>query len=228
MTTDFLSPKSLFSLEGYQHLALFKDLHYTWEALLRINDYLKLYPLGNIEVDLPSSVYLVHPELISIGRHSIIEPGAYIQGPCVIGAHCQIRHGAYLRGGVIMGNHCVIGHNTEVKNTILLNHAKAPHFNYVGDSILGNHVNLGAGVKCANFKLDGASVIVKFTREGVDYKFDTRLNKVGAIIGDGSQLGCNSVTNPGTIVGREAVIYPCLNVGGYIPDKKRVINEIRS
>lgn len=226
--TDFLLPKSLFSLEGYQHHPIFENLNYAWEALSKINDYLNACPLGKIEVDIPSSVHLINPHQISIGAHSIIEPGAYIQGPCVIGTHCQIRHGAYIRGQVLTGDYCIIGHDTEIKNSILLNHAKAAHFNYVGDSILGNRVNLGAGVKCANFKLIGDSVVIRFKKGGVNYRFDTQLCKLGAIIGDGSQLGCNSVTNPGTILGRDAMIYPCLNIGGYIPDKKKVKNELRN
>lgn len=207
-----------FSLEDYAHKALFEGCQYPWEALERLQAYLSKQPLGKIEVDLPNSVYLINPESISIGANTTVEPGVYIQGPCIIGAGCSVRHGAYIRGDVITGDGCVIGHDTEVKHSIFLNRAMAAHFNYVGDSILGNDVNLGAGVKCANLRLDHECIRVSF--EGK--RIVTRIKKLGAMVGDGAQVGCNCVINPGTILGRKSFCFPCLNIDGHIPDHAKV------
>ncbi|HEY5259078.1 MAG TPA: UDP-N-acetylglucosamine diphosphorylase [Rhabdochlamydiaceae bacterium] len=200
------------SLEG--HESLFDERAYPWEALKRLQAYLESLELGKIEIELPDSVHLVHPSLISIAKGVVIEPNVFIQGPCIIGPKCVIRFGAYIRGNVILGKSCVVGHSTEVKHAIFFDSAKAAHFNYVGDSILGADVNLGAGVKCANYRLDGETISVSWDGK----KINTGLKKFGAIVGDGAQIGCNSVTNPGTLVGKNAVILPCLNVGGTIAE----------
>lgn len=213
-----LSISNFFTLEGYPFRELFKDCLYVWEALSKLTDFLDQKKLGKIETTIPSTAYLVNPELISIGKGTVVEPGALIKGPCIIGENCEIRHGAYIRGYVVAGNECVIGHDTEIKRSILLNGVCAGHFNYVGDSILGNMANLGAGVKCANLRLDHDSVTIIFHGE----KIATELLKFGAVIGDGAQLGCNCVTNPGTIIGKKAFCHPCINVNGYIPPYARV------
>jgi NDP-sugar pyrophosphorylase family protein len=220
-----LSPEYFFDLSSFAHADLFKDCVYVWEAVSRIKTYLKNSPLGKIEVDIPPGVHLIDPHLISIGEGTTVEPGAYIKGPCIIGKNCSVRHGAYIRGDFIAGNQCVIGHDTETKNSIMLDKAQAGHFAYLGDTILGNHVNLGAGTKCANLKLDHQ--LIKVSVEG--NFFDTGLKKLGAIIGDYSQLGCNSVTNPGTLFGKQVVCYPCVNVGGFIAQKQiiRPIGKVK-
>jgi len=202
-----------FNLEGFSHKAIFDDVSFVWEVIPRLSAYLSQLPLGKIETTISPSVTLVHPELISIGEGSRVDPNVYIEGPCVIGRHCHIRHGAYLRGHVLTGDHCVIGHATEIKRSLLLNHVRAAHFNYVGDSILGNGANLGAGVKCANFRIVQGEI--KVTVDGNTYK--TGLKKLGAIIGDGVQIGCNSVTNPGTLIAKNVLCYPCINIKGFIP-----------
>lgn len=148
----------------------------------------------------------------------MIEPGVYIQGPCIIGKNCVIRHGAYIREGVICGDYCQIGHSAELKHSILLNHACATHFVYVGDSILGNEVNLGAGVKCANLRLDRSEVVVAWNGKRVK----TGLKKLGAIVGDRVQIGCNCVLNPGTLIGKESFSHPLLNLSGYIPPRSQM------
>ena len=209
---------SFFSLEGYRHVDLWKDCVYVWEALSRLEDFLTKMPLGKIEVEIPPGVHLVHPDLISIGKGTRVEPGAYIQGPCVIGDQCQVRQGAYVRGHVVTGDGCVLGHDSEFKHSILLNGVHAAHFNYVGDCILGNAVNLGAGVKCANVRLDKEPVQIVFKGE----RISTGLKKMGAIIGDGAQIGCNAVTSPGTVIGKNALCHPCLHVQGFIPSHARV------
>jgi NDP-sugar pyrophosphorylase family protein len=213
-----LLPNQFFTLEEFAHASLFEESQFPWQALERLKSYVQSLKLGKIDVEVPSTVYLVHPELISIGKGTSVEPGAYIEGPCVIGQNCKIRHGAYMRGDVVVGDNCVIGHDTEVKHSILFNNAAAAHFNYVGDSILGSRVNLGAGVKCANLRLDHQPIHVVIQGE----RINTRLNKLGAIIGDGAQVGCNCVINPGTILGRNSFCFPCLNVYGFIPENGKV------
>jgi UDP-N-acetylglucosamine diphosphorylase / glucose-1-phosphate thymidylyltransferase / UDP-N-acetylgalactosamine diphosphorylase / glucosamine-1-phosphate N-acetyltransferase / galactosamine-1-phosphate N-acetyltransferase len=212
------SAEYFFDLSSFEHADLFKDCLYVWEALTQIKKYLQKYPLGKIQVDVPDGAFLVDAHLISIGEGTVIEPGAYIKGPCIIGKNCSVRHGAYIRGDFIAGNGCVIGHDTEIKNSIMLDKAQAGHFAYLGDTILGNRVNLGAGTKCANLKLDHKNVIVHFENQ----VYDTGLKKFGAIIGDDSQTGCNSVTNPGSLLGKQVFCYPCLNFGGFIASKQVV------
>jgi NDP-sugar pyrophosphorylase family protein len=216
------SPEALFDLTSYQHAALFDGCESAWEALGALSLYLKQSSLGMIEVDVPEGVTLVHPELISIGKGCKIEPGAYVKGPCIIGENCEIRHGAYLRGDVIVGRGCVVGHASEVKHAIFLDGVHAAHFAYVGDSILGNDVNLGAGVKCANVRLDRQEVVVSDGKQ----RFPTGLRKLGAIVGDCCQIGCNSVLNPGTVLGQEVVCAPCLAMGGCVPAKRRVSSHV--
>jgi UDP-N-acetylglucosamine diphosphorylase / glucose-1-phosphate thymidylyltransferase / UDP-N-acetylgalactosamine diphosphorylase / glucosamine-1-phosphate N-acetyltransferase / galactosamine-1-phosphate N-acetyltransferase len=213
-----LTPDHFFDLADFQHRALFDQVGYVWEVLGKIGDYLKGIPLGKIEVEIPEGAYLINREQISIGKGTLVEPGAYIQGPCIIGQNCTVRHGAYIRGDLIAGDGCVIGHDTEVKNAIFLNQAHAAHFAYVGDSVLGNRVNLGAGTKCANLKLDNGPVVIHFEGQ----RIVTGRRKFGAILGDGTQIGCNAVMNPGTLCGQEVRALPCTNFGGYIPAKHLV------
>jgi NDP-sugar pyrophosphorylase family protein len=202
-----------FNSSQFAHAFLFQNDPLPWLILQQLADYLKSQPLGHHEGVISLSAYLVYPEQISIGEGSIVEPGAFIQGPCVIGKRCLVRHGAYIRGNVLTGDDCVIGHDSEIKHSILLDKAHAAHFAYVGDSILGNEVNLGAGTKCANFKLDQTLINVHVNGQ----RLATHQRKLGAIIGDKTQIGCNTVTNPGTLIGQGVRCYPCLNIEGFIP-----------
>ena len=145
---------------------------------------------------------------IELRPGAVIEPGALIKGPTIIGEYTDVRQGAYLRGSCLIGSQCVVGHTTEVKNSIMLPGAKAGHFAYIGDSVLGRDSNLGAGTKLANLKIKGKEVFVKVDNERVG----TGLRKFGAILGDCVQTGCNSVTNPGTVVGPNSLICPCISV----------------
>ncbi|MDW7738943.1 MAG: glucose-1-phosphate thymidylyltransferase [Bacillota bacterium] len=149
-------------------------------------------------------------DLIYIGSGSVIEPGALIKGPAVIGDSTEVRHGAYIRGDVLVGNDCVVGHTTEVKSTVMLGGSKAGHFAYLGDSILGR-VNLGAGTKLANLKMIDSQVVI--TVEGV--KYETGLRKFGAILADGVETGCNSVTSPGSLLGKNTLLYPNVMARGF-------------
>jgi NDP-sugar pyrophosphorylase family protein len=153
---------------------------------------------------------------IFVGPGSVVEPGALIKGPTIIGSYCEIRQGAYLRGHCLVGDRCVLGHTTEMKHSVMLDGAKAGHFAYIGDSILGNRTNLGAGTKLANLKITGTPVSIRIK----DKIYDTGLRKLGAIIGDGTETGCNSVTNPGTLLGQRCLVLPALSVkSGYYPDR---------
>ncbi|MCI5150031.1 MAG: hypothetical protein D3916_11700, partial [Candidatus Electrothrix sp. MAN1_4] len=147
---------------------------------------------------------IIRGQEIVLGKGVLIESGAMIKGPAVIGDHTEIRHGAYVRGYCLTGKRCVIGHTTEVKHSVFLNDAKAGHFAYLGDSILGNDANLGAGTKFANLRFLPGNVQVR-SDQGV---LDTGLRKLGAILGDRVQTGCNSVTNPGTLIGPDGILMP--------------------
>lgn len=154
---------------------------------------------------------------IQLGKGVLIESGALIKEPAVIGDYTEIRQGAYLRGYCLTGKRCVIGHTTEVKHSIFLNDAKAGHFAYLGDSILGNNANLGAGTKFANLRFLAGNVQIR-TDKGM---IDTGLRKLGAILGDQAQTGCNSVTNPGTLIGTEGILMPNTTAGsGFHPPQK--------
>ena len=214
MLTEFY-PQEFFDLEECFFKDLFKKNEPVWIALKNLKNYLDDAPLGKREISLPSTVTLVNPSLIAIGKGCKIYPGAYIEGPCIIGKEVEIGHCAFIRPYSLIGDFCKIGHATEVKHSIFFNHAKAPHFNYVGDSILGCDVNLGAGVICANYKITKKEV---FVRQG-NNKIPTEMKKFGAIIGDGSSLGCNSVTNPGTILRKGFLCKPCTNVQGSLLNK---------
>lgn len=214
MMNKFLA-KEIFCFDNFLFSQLFEKALYAWEPLLLLDQFFESIELGKKESVIPKGVHLIHPELITIGANVHIEPGAYIQGPCILGDGCEVRHCAYLRGHVVAGRNCLLGHCSEFKRAILLDDVCAAHFNYVGDSILGNGVNLGAGVKLANLRLDNESVQI-FDREG---NIPTRLKKLGAIIGDGAKLGCNGVTNPGTIIGKGAFCHPNITIGGYVPPK---------
>lgn len=197
-----------FDLARFAHRDIFAGTTHVWEALARIKTRLSSLPLGSIKGSIMPGAFLHNPEAIFIDEGTVVEPGAYIQGPCYIGKNCQVRHGAYIRGDLIAGDFVVIGHATEVKNALFFDHAHAAHFAYVGDSILGHKVNLGAGVKCANFRLDQRSINVRFAGQ----RYPTGLRKMGAIVGDGSQIGCNSVTNPGSLIQKGSAYAPCSNI----------------
>jgi len=206
-----LSPDAFFNLATYAHRALFDGVAHVWEALNKIDAYLA----EHLEPGVHGSV---HPgawvdENVYIGPGAVVEPGAWIQGPAIIGAGTVVRHGAYIRGSCVIGESCVIGHATELKRAILLDRAQAPHFNYVGDSILGSGVNLGAGTKLSNFKNDGTEVVVR-TAEG---PIRTGMRKFGAVLGDRVHTGCNSVTSPGTLVGPDCAVYAGAVLRGVYP-----------
>ena len=196
----------LFECETAYLKPLFESCEYPWELLGKIGELAeKLIADG-----MPG--YRLFADDVLIGEDVIISPTATIIGPSVIGRGTEIRPGAYIRGNVITGERCVIGNSSELKNCVLLNDVQAPHYNYIGDSVLGNHAHLGAGAVCSNLKADGKNVVIRGDR---DYKTERR--KVGAILGDGADIGCNSVINPGTVVGKNTSVYPLTSLRGVYP-----------
>ena len=222
MSTDaksgLLFPEELFEYGGFEHQGLFEGIGYVWEALIRLPDYVTAY-LEKSHHQHRANIMggaIVGPDVV-LGAGVVIEPHVYIKGPALIGDGTLIRHGAYIREYVIIGRDCIIGHSTEVKHSILMDGAKASHWNYVGDSIIGLHVNLGAGVKLSNQKITDTEITVRDT-EGKPYA--TGLQKLGAIIGDETQIGCNAVLNPGTLLGKGCLVYPLVSVRGTYPHRQ--------
>jgi NDP-sugar pyrophosphorylase family protein len=213
-----LRAEDFFDLSDFEYRDVFKRCEYVWQALSRVGAFALEHMLGidgenQIKGKVKSGAYIDDRHAVVIGEGTVVEPGAYIQGPAIIGKNCEIRHGAYIRGDVLIGDGCVVGHASELKNAILLNGAGAPHFAYVGDSILGNRVNLGAGTKLSNVPVvsvkDPETQKRPTIRIEIDGKtYDTGLSKFGAILGDDAQTGCNSVLNPGCVVGKRTLIYP--------------------
>jgi NDP-sugar pyrophosphorylase family protein len=182
-----------------------------WEWLKKIGAALETVEAASSGLKIPPGVHLegkvwLHPSVK-------LPPCATIIGPVYIGAETEIRPGAYIRGNVIAGEKCVLGNSSEFKNCLLMDGVQVPHFNYVGDSILGNGAHLGAGVICSNLRLDQAEVILRLASGEVP----TGLRKFGAVLGDKVEVGCNSVLNPGTLLGPRALIAPCTSFGGYLP-----------
>ena len=204
-------PADLFDLNQTGHAAIFDGCKFTWDALKKIEGYLAANLKPELRNKCEGRAYI--GEQVFIGEGTVVEDGVMIKGPAIIGKNCRIRHNAYLRENVIIGDDCVVGNSTEIKNSLLFNHAVAPHYNYVGDSILGHKAHLGAGAKISNFKMFPGNIEVEV--EGVP--FDTGLRKFGALLGDGAEIGCNAVLNPGSIIGRGAVIYPNVFWRGILP-----------
>lgn len=196
----------------------FRDAQYPWHGLVNLKTRMSelLSEIGpRIPDNLPSSVVIKGDVHIEDG--ALIEENTYIQGPTFIGSGAEIRFGAYIRGDVYVGSKAVVGHDTEVKHSILLPGAKAAHFAYVGDSILGREVNLGAGTKCANVRVDMGKGNLILHIAGV--RHDCGIRKFGVIMGNSSSVGCNTVTNPATLIGRDSLAYPLANLSGYIPPR---------
>ena len=199
-----LKPEIFFNLENYEHKALFDGVENVWEAFNNVEEYIKQYlekipKEERIRGNVRPGAILVGDD-IYVGEEAKIEPTAYIEGPAIIGPESIVGTAAYIRGGTILGRHSVIGHCTEAINTIMIDDAFAPHFNFIGDSILGNGVNIGAGVVLANFRLDAKPVPIGDQSTG-------RV-KFGAVLGDRVKIGCNSVLEPGTFLGPDTWVLP--------------------
>lgn len=204
-------PADLFDLSQSEHAGLFEGCEYAWDALRKIMEYVAARAHPELHNRCDGVAYI--GDRVVIGEGTIVEDGAMIKGPALIGRNCRIRHNAYLREDVIVGDNCVVGNSCELKSSFLFNNCQVPHFNYVGDSILGCKAHLGAGVILSNYKLLPGNVTVEL--EG--RPFDTGLRKFGALLGDGAEIGCNAVLNPGSILGRGAVVYPNVSWRGFLP-----------
>ena len=198
----------LFDLDHTAAEPLLARCKYPWEALPLIGSFIK--ELGKT---LSAAEYDHPAEYVWIARSAVVAPTASITGPCIIGPDAEIRHCAFIRGNALVGAGSVVGNSTELKNVILFDKVQVPHYNYVGDSILGYKAHMGAGAITSNVKSDKKPVVV---RDG-DERLETGLKKFGAMIGDQVEVGCGSVLNPGTILGRESQIYPLSSVRGQVP-----------
>ncbi len=243
MSTDFNLRDFFPELDEFAHKGIFNGINRPWDVVPKIHDYIlghfpstggstlpagierngdALFCTGEITLKQDIDYRSLH---IFIGAGTKIEPAAYIKGPALIGRKCEIRQGAFLRGGLIAGDHCTLGHTTEIKNSILMNHTEAGHFNYIGDSVLGSYVNLGAGTKIANlkFRLPEAKRAVSFPEITFVLNGETvrtGITKFGAIIGDHCELGCNAVTSPAALLEEQCWVYPNTTLpSGHYPKK---------
>lgn len=214
--------KNLYNLEETIAKDLFEGAVYPWEVLPKISDFIK-----KLGATLSEEEYEKRGEDIWIAKSATVAPTAYIHGPAIIGKEAEVRHCAFIRGNAIVGEGAVVGNSTELKNVVLFNKVQVPHYNYVGDSILGYKAHMGAGSITSNVKSDKSLVVIKTENN----QYPTNLKKVGAMLGDYVEVGCNSVLNPGTIIGKHTQIYPVSCVRGVIPsnsifkDKDHIVSK---
>lgn len=206
--SEAISVTELYDLKETIAAELFADIKYPWEVLPRIHDF--ILRLGE---KLPKDIYEERGEHIWIAKSAKVAPTACLNGPLIIDEDAEVRHCAFVRGNAIVGKGAVVGNSTELKNVILFNKVQVPHYNYVGDSILGYKAHMGAGSITSNVKSDKTLVVVK----GEGFSIETGLKKMGAMLGDNVEVGCNTVLNPGTVIGRNTNIYPTSMVRGVVP-----------
>lgn len=185
-----------------------RNFTYPFEALKGISEL--IIHLGE---SLDANIYERKGENIWVAKSAKVAPTAFLGGPCIIGEHTEVRHCAFIRGSALVGNGCVVGNSVELKNVIIFDDVQVPHYNYVGDSILGYHSHMGAGSITSNVKADKTNVVIKSEADSIE----TGLKKVGAFLGDYAEIGCNSVLNPGTVIGRNSNVYPLSMVRGVVP-----------
>ena len=205
---DNIKIKNLYNLKETIAAELFEGKEFPWEVLPLIGEF--TLKLGST---LSDEEYDKSGDNIWIAKSAKVAPTASITGPAIIGKDTQVRPGAFIRGNVIVGEGAVVGNSTELKNVVLFNKVQVPHYNYVGDSILGFKAHMGAGSITSNVKADKMLVVVK----GEDYEIETGIKKFGAMLGDDAEIGCNSVLNPGTVIGRNSNVYPLSSVRGVVP-----------
>ena len=206
MLEKLVKTKELFDCQTPYLCDLFEKAEYPWEILPNIKDYIKALIAKGIDG------YTEIAEGVLVGENVKIYPTATIEAPTIIGSGTEVRPGAFIRGSVITGENCVIGNSSELKNCVLLNKVQVPHYNYVGDSVLGNYAHMGAGSICSNLKSDKKNIVIHGEKE-----YQTGLRKIGGILGDGADVGCNSVINPGTIIGKKTAVYPLTFLRGVYP-----------
>lgn len=207
---------NLYDLNNTIAKDVFDGCEYPWEVLPKIKDF--IIKLGN---SLNSDEYDKIGDDVWIAKNAVVAPTAYIKGPAIIGKNAEVRHCAFIRGNAIVGENSVVGNSTELKNVILFNNVQVPHYNYVGDSILGYKSHMGAGSITSNVKSDKKLVVVKSEKEQIE----TGLKKLGAMIGDNVEVGCGSILNPGSVIGRNTNIYPLSSVRGVIAENSIYKNQ---
>lgn len=206
---DKITISSLYDLEKTIAHKIFEGITYPWEVLPKIGGF--IIELGK---ELSMEEYDLVGENVWIAKSAKVAPTAFINGPAIIGKDAEIRHCAYIRGNAIVGEGAVVGNSTELKNVILFDKVQVPHYNYVGDSVLGYKAHMGAGSITSNVKSDKSLVTINYRGE----KIETGLKKFGAMLGDNVEVGCNSVLNPGTVLGPSAQVYPLSMVRGFVPE----------
>ena len=212
-----MNHQELFDLTQTDHAELFTGVNNAWEALLKLQQYVAEHSTGQTaETDIHPTAVI--DDTVTIGAGTMVGPNVVIKGPAIIGQNCEIRPGAFLRGNVLIGDNCVVGNSTEMKHCWLFNNVQVPHYNYVGDSILGYKAHFGGGASTANKKGDGSEISVLVDGE----KVATGMTKLGALVGDNAELGGNSLLNPGTIIGRNSTVYPGAIVRGTVPSNSIV------
>ena len=189
---------------------LFEGKRYPWEILSELKEFIR-----TLGASLPREEYAEIAPEVWVHKTANVAPSALIAGPTEIGAKTEVRHCAFIRGSALVGEGCVVGNSTEIKNAVIFDGVQIPHYNYVGDSILGSRSHMGAGVVASNFRSDKGNVAV---HDG-ETRIETGLRKLGAILGDGADVGCNSVLCPGSVVGRDSIIYPLSRVRGFVPER---------
>ena len=209
-----LKCQSLFTLDSILFKELFYGIAYPWEVLSTLKQ--RIASLVKLGVD----GYTLLSEGVLIGKGVRIADTARIEAPAILGDGCEVRHGAYIRGSVILGKGCVVGNSSEIKNSVLFDGAQVPHLNYVGDSVLGKGAHLGAGAICSNLRSDKKNIVIK----GDDLYIETGLRKLGAILGDGVEIGCGAVLCPGTVIGKNTSVYPLTLARGIYPGNSIVKN----
>lgn len=200
---------ALYSLENTIASQLFKDAVYPWEVLPEISNF-----IIDTAAELPREKFYQAGENIWIAKSAKVAQSAFIAGPCIIDENAEIRHCAFIRGNAIVGKNCVVGNSTELKNVVLFDNVQVPHYNYVGDSVLGYRSHMGAGAITSNVKQDKAPVTIKYNGE----KVETGLKKFGAMLGDFVEIGCGAVLNPGTVIGAHTSVYPLSMVRGFVAE----------
>ncbi len=201
-----ITTKELYDCKTPYLCELFESAQYPWEMLPKIKDYINKLIENGIDG------YTEIADGVLVGENVKIYPTATIEAPCIIGSGTEVRPGAFIRGSVITGENCVIGNSSELKNCVLLDKVQVPHYNYVGDSILGNKAHMGAGSICSNLKSDGKAVVIHGHTD-----IETGLRKIGGILADGADIGCGCVLNPGTVICKNTSVYPLTSVRGVIP-----------
>lgn len=211
MTEEVPNIEEFFNMKRTAYAKYYKGIENPWDILERIPEMVDNELESGLAGSIPDSAYI--GEEVEVGEGTVVEPGATIEGPAIIGKNCEVRSGAYIRSDVVVGDGVTVGHSTELKRSLIHDEAEIPHFSYVGDSVIGWKGHLGAGVKVSNLKVTREPVVVHLGEKDVP----TGLRKFGCLLGDRAEIGCNSVLNPGTLVGRRTLATANTSLSGYYP-----------